>query len=320
MKSKSFALIGRLMLLFALGVSFLLGCIRMPAQAVESEVGSAQNERRTTEIPFSFPSKSAPRIVIYLRINSSKRMPFLLVTGYSGSIIFFKWSASALRLKPISRVSKSKHPVSFETAILKSVEFTSLKSGFQFTIINLPVELKNWNPKNVRRPSIAGLMGCSLFSNGALSVDFDRKTLTLSPTCKIPQGAREGVVMDLHSKSGGRVSAKLTLGDSDIWGLLDTGSEISTFPDKILSGIGELKSTGVRLERIVGFEQTTLFRVSGIVFGEETIPTINVASAGTGQAIIGLDILSKFNFSLDYAKRQLHLYTRNKRELKRGSR
>ena len=71
---------------------------------------------------------------------------------------------------------------------------------------------------------------------------------------------------------------------------------------------------------IEGFQQTVLFRVSGIVFCEETIPTISVASAGTGQAIIGLDILSKFNFSLDFIKRQLHLYARKNRELKRASR
>ena len=149
MKSKSFALIGRLMLFFPLGALSFLGCIRTHAQAVESDLWSAQSGRRTTEIPFLFPSKSAPRIVIYLRINSSKRMPFLLDTGYSGSILFFKRSASALRLKPISLVSKSKHPLSFETAILKSVEFPSLKSVSQLTITNLPVELENWNPKNV---------------------------------------------------------------------------------------------------------------------------------------------------------------------------
>ena len=114
--------------------------------------------------------------------------------------------------------------------------------------------------------------------------------------------------MDLLAKFGGRVSAKLTLGDSDIWGSFDTGSEISTLPDKNLIEMGELKSTGVRVERIVGFQQTTLFRVSWIVFGEETLPTINVASSGTGQASHPLEITpSDYHFNLPKSSGRLEI-------------
>ena len=72
--------------------------------------------------------------------------------------------------------------------------------------------------------------------------------------------------MDLNAVFSGRVSAKLTLGDSDIWGLFDTGSKISTLPDVSVIGISDLKSTGVMLERIVGFQQTAPFRVGDCVW------------------------------------------------------
>ena len=315
MGRKSFAKLHRFLILFALSASLLCYCIKTPAQEIESDL-SNQSERQTSEIPFTFPSRSAPRIVVYLHINSSRRMPFLLDTGYSGSMLFFKWSASALHLNPNARQSQFKPSSDAQIALLKSVEFPSLKHSSRLTIQNLPVEIKNLNPTNSHKPLIAGLLGCSLFSSGVLSVDFDRKTLTFGSTYKHARSHQQEVIVNLREKSSGRVYANITLGDEDILGLVDTGSEISTLPDKVLSEKGEEKSTGVKLEGIDGFQRSTLFRVSGIALGGETIPSINIASAGTEQATIGLDILSKFNFHLDFKKRLLHLIPRNKRQLK----
>ena len=184
MPSKSFPLKGRT---FRTLLSFLfLACFA--SEAISQRLPPTpplEKDGNLTDIPFHFTSDRVPRIVIYLRINSSKLLPFLLDTGFNGSLALSGSVARELKLTPGAVRSKPGDRGVNPVLILRSVDFPSVRSSSQLTIRNIPAQLGNWNFESVGKTTIAGLVGVSIFAERILSVDFDRRVLTLSQNTPI---------------------------------------------------------------------------------------------------------------------------------------
>ena len=268
-----------------------------------------------TEIPFHLLNPKIPRIIVYLSINDSKKLPFLVDTGFNGSLLLFKTMSKQVEevQEPDSSLTGNKN--SERTVVLNTVDLPAVSSSSPLSLRNLPVLLSDWEPGRDKKPKISGLIGLSIFHFGVITVNFDKQVMTLSEG--VPAWGKyaeaEPCVLKMEE---GLIYAKIRVGDRKIWALLDTGSEISTLPSELAEEFGEMTDVKVRLDTIEGALSAALYRVSGITLGDQPQPPINAAAFPSALPTIGLDILSRYNFSLDIANLRLYLVPRRSREIK----
>lgn len=268
-----------------------------------------------TEIPFHLLNPKIPRIIVYLSINDSKKLPFLVDTGFNGSLLLSKTLSKQVEevQEPDSPLAGKKN--SERTVVLSTVDLPAVSSSSPLSLKNLPVLLSDWEPGRDKKPKISGLIGLSIFHFGVITVNFDKQVMTLSEG--VPAWGKyaeaEPCVLKMED---GLIYAKIRVGDRKIWALLDTGSEISTLPSELAEEFGEITDIKVRLDTIKGNLSAALYRVSGITLGDQPQPPINAAAFPSALPTIGLDILSRYNFSLDIANLRLYLVPRLTRELK----
>ena len=294
---------------------FFTSALNANAQSDSNNDDRSSPLSKPTEIPFHLTNPKIPRIIVYLSINDSKRLPFLVDTGFNGSLLLTKSISKQFEDVQDTEAALAVKKNSERTVVLSTVDLPAVSSSAPLSLRNLPALLSDWEPGRDKKPKISGLLGLAIFHSGVITVNFDKQVMILSEGVPAWGKYVEAEPCNLKMEDG-LIYAKIGVGDRKIWALLDTGSEISTLPSELAEEFGEITDVKVRLDTVEGSLSVAQYRVSGITLGEQQHPPLNIAAFPSALPTIGLDMLSRYNFSLDIANLRLYLVPRRTRELK----
>jgi hypothetical protein len=277
------------------------------------------------ESNFSWDPLISPRIIVYASVNDSEMAPFIFDSGFSGSVMInrsfngIKVSKSGIAVKVNSEVKVDK---------IKRIELvlnTAPKKGVMYFDDGL-IGDSNDLDSYYGHGKIAGVLGSAITQFGPVSFDFDSR--------KIKFGFN-GSVNDIFDVKSNTISIKYhdpeengymlfvpanIGGGSKVYALFDTGADISLF-----------STTGkdIKIKTTFDFQRDSyifgkkykslLVRANKSIVFDKIFTNSNIyKSNDVKYSLLGMDFISKFNFSIDYKSKVMYLNRRDDIKANRG--
>lgn len=260
--------------------------------------------------------------VVDVRLGPGRSLPFLFDTGFSGTVLVFPEAARRLGLdargpavayqtgnssgRVVTRRARVPDVVLGEAAALP---LDSVEVGDAATI------------SDVFASPVAGIVGTGALVNGAsgLRLDFARQEMLLSPAGTPPlkpRGQAASLPMDLPKNGVPSVPVRLPDGSAARL-LLDTGAEMTVLGGPPAGRMNAAFASSPLPTSWVGdaagtFASAGEVRLPHVLLGSMKEPAVYaLASGGAGiggvDGVLGMDVLSRFALTLDYAGRRAFL-------------
>jgi hypothetical protein len=298
---------------------FILAAIEMLGLSSECSAGRPLRESfRTHEtayiIPFNYTPISAPYIVVLARINGNLPLSFVVDTGVNVPLILDKSSTEGLKL------TRNKEILQLDTGDrrLEGVDIATFELCGETEDSGITVGLKSaysGDLNKVRRSipgtQIAGIIGAPLLAKTSVQFDFDARVLRIKPIPAIVDGpALETIPLTL--KEGG-LSLKVKVeGGVDHQVLLDTGSPVTNWLPSWIPPHSVLSSKRSIYETLSAAILTDKMLVTNLCIGKIKFPRTKVmCEANQAEAGLGLDVLSRCRFTIDFHNRYLLIDTKH---------
>jgi predicted aspartyl protease len=267
------------------------------------------------EIPFVM---DGGRMIVKASVNGSKELDLIFDTGADTTLIH---SSSAVKGVKVDVDGEQSHTgfggtatscVAFENTI----EVASVKGGIRWE--HEPVL---WSAGESF--GVDGLIGSHVFEDKVVEFDFDRSVLVIHDS--LPEKA-SGFASTAMRGAGRTFAIEMTLAGGEKrgegWAFFDTGFVpslmVSRGLDEKLGLRGELRKIGKSRSSGTGKAtvESDVLVLPELVIGGTVLTDVpvHVETAGSEQganhseAVVGLDVIKRFNMLLDYPKDRLYLH------------
>jgi predicted aspartyl protease len=283
----------------------------IPAKTGGVDPATGLDDSKASILPFEWEPPSRPMIVVQMQVNSGDILPFAIDTGASATLVVFRWAAEKTKLVPngktITSVPGNLLMQQTPPCAIRMIGTLDTKGlTYRFTeayLMDTPEALAKY--PGVR---LAGIVGAPFFHVATALFDFDRKRLTFYPQTHAPflsptaPGAFTLPLEPLPPGAGPNFWLRVNFPPTDISGPMeiDTGNTATVLPGPVGKKIKPLdKSNGV-LINIGGTQQGDQLLLADLSLGNTKLPlTEVVVNPQPTIALLGMNILSQYNFILD---------------------
>lgn len=271
-------------------------------------------EQGPVEIPFAM---DGGRMIVKATVNGSNELDLIFDTGADATLIH---SSSAGKGVKVSVGGEQSHTgfggtATSGVAMENTIEVAGMKGGIRWE--HEPVLWSSGESFDVD-----GLIGAHVFEDKVVEFDFDRSVLVIHDA--LPEKA-SGFVSTAMRGEGRTFAIEMTLGGGEkrggAWAFFDTGFVptlmVSRGLDEKLGLHGELRRIGTSRSSGTGkvtVESDVLVLPELVVGGTVlTDVPVHVETAGSepganhSEAVVGLDVIKRFNMLIDYPKDRLYL-------------
>ena len=280
------------------------------AEAAKPAAPLAQlDESRGCVVPFTYDPPVHPFVVVQVRINKSKPMPFIVDTGVQTGVVLMPWAAQELNLQTDKNTPQTPDA---------NVTMQRVTSNCQVNILTLPGPTVDFNTntvfvmplpvvENATTPRIAGIIGMGLFRITTGRFDFDKKTLTFFADKHPPlTPSRPAVSLPMVQPDPDwlRVNLSLRAGKPTAF-MLDTGSNTTTMPADAAAGLPHLAEGSTTADDAAGHHIVSELLLPSLALGDTSTPLVSVSLYPRGRqlqanmAILGMNVLSRFRVTID---------------------
>lgn len=299
-----------------------------PGQSVRAFATPEPDDR---SIPFTFQPPSEPYIVVKGKLNGVP-MQFLVDTGTSYAMILFPWAVEQAKI-PVTDQKTTLSGVTGETRSVPLLGDATLRlidvSGNEDARFNMQNGVEIDEPSFLKGASaghIAGIIGAGVLTGMLNHIDFDKKTITFSPDTHPPL-ARSGSVgktfplQKFPGVDGPYINAEIKALDgrkTSLLFLLDTGKAQSSIPFPLSTARAFLPSDTPMITRKSSSASGNADRPSEFILlpeldmGDLTAAHVPFSlMPNAGSAILGMDVISRFNLTIDGANGLITLEPRS---------
>jgi hypothetical protein len=280
-------------------------------------------ERDHVKIPFSFYYNF---IIVDIVLDGIIPLKFILDTGAENTIIFEKIYGDLVGLEYEREISIMGSDFSSEVKALiaRRVFFDLPRVGKTHSDI-IVLKENHYHLEQFIGANIHGILGSNVFNGLVMEIDFDKEHLkifkperytTPKKATRIPLTINSGKpYINAYTKCGNPIGDELTY-------LLDTGAGISTMlhnnthnlveiPENVISGHLGSGLGGSIVGYIGRVEELDIgpYHFQNLISAFQELDTIYLHNADiTRNGIIGNQILSRFDITIDYAHQSLYLH------------
>jgi len=265
---------------------------------------SASNKHPSIIVPFQYDPVLLPYIVVQVDINGHS-LPFIVDTGTDMPLLIDTAAAQSLKLPRGKRTVLSGKRVIFSTKIA-SMRFLGV-TGQDVPYAQI-TDLTSIDD-NTSGTRVAGVIGLPLLRLFTIQIDFTAKTLTLIPMAHPPFRLKGASVLPMKSQGGGYTVALTPANKLSLPFMIDTGSELTGVPAKAAEQLPFVSKTVATTQSVYGVESTVQRLLSEFQVGAFSEPdvVVNDNPPYFPTAIIGLNVLARFNVTLDFHNNELLL-------------
>jgi PDZ domain/Aspartyl protease len=232
-------------------------------------------------------SIEAGEVVVDVSINGRGPFPFIFDTGAQGALTPETVAALGLKTEGAGTLQDSgSHSISITSTRVAAMRLGDLEMTDQpFFVVPLPRHLTDRG----NRVPLAGFIGDELFARFAVRLDYDNRTLTLTPDSDFRYDG-EGVRVPLLSRDKTPAVSAAADGISGFFALRIKSLGAGGSFDTILSRLDTFEVAESRIDR-----PATRFPSTAT----EGLPFADIAGS------IGYEILRQFTITFDYRRREL---------------
>jgi membrane-associated protease RseP (regulator of RpoE activity) len=257
-------------------------------------------------VPFSYDPPAMPWIVVQVSINDKPPMPFIVDTGFSVALVVDTEAAKKLDLHPTQKkITLEQGGITLVETPIQSAYLAGQEPNDKAELalkIAYQCDLRLFN-NAYGGARIAGVIGGPVLSEVTTRIDFEASTLMLftsaHPPLHIPGAAtlpvrRRGLDyrynVTIAPKAG--VSADL---------MLDTGSMGTVLPEAVAASLQPSDAISGWSATLYALYLGNTLLLPNLKVGEYIEPKVTVDTTMTpSQAVMGLDLLSRFRVTLDF--------------------
>ncbi|WP_242140434.1 aspartyl protease family protein [Sphingomonas sp. TREG-RG-20F-R18-01] len=302
----------------ALFLAVPLAALFSPGQTVSPPPPTDPQQRAAEELEFG---TSENRMTVPVTIGAAGPFRFIVDTGSERTVVSRELGAT-LRLAPgrSVKVTAMAGPMWTATVLMPQIVVGLPRAGA--VLVANRIEAPALQRRNL---GADGLVGIDTLQGKAVTIDFARQAMTVSPASRRTRAERFGpndIVIRARSLFGQLVVTDATYEGRRIRVVIDTGSVVSMGNVALQRLVARTSSqmTGVRLLSVTGAILNAQYGVvTGVRIGEIGLANLPIAFSdaapferfGLGKRpalLLGMDALRLFGqVRIDFANRELHL-------------
>lgn len=304
-----------LLLLIRVQMGILIATNPVCAQPVASNPGQPEPSHNFV-IQIRYDPLLCPRILVDVSINEAAPLSFLVDTGSNVGLVVDKWAAEKLGLKPTGKTFSTERSGVMDITRIRSFQFSNIGGDLNPKSYEVPVyegaigDL-HYPPDLMAGRRIAGIIGIPIlgFGNRAIRFDLDRHIMTLlkqEPTVGEGTGT---AVLPLQKRDNQFFVSTVMDNGKPVDMLVDTGAEGVFVPSDLIDRFVIVPTPPVYEARMFseGVRFVKVRQIAHFPLGTFIEPDVVLHETQRDKALLGLPLLARFQFTLDFVHNRLLL-------------